>query len=459
MRALIFFVFAVQRAARQQRLHGLLLKPHFPGADIKSDGVFVNVRDFAEDAAAGDDFVADRERGEHVAVLLGALLLRADEQKIKHHQYQNQRQKLRYQPPAPRRRVLRPCKIRKHSRILTLFPRHSRVTPVIPAQAGIPPICKARRDSRLRGNDGGSVRITAKMNTALLIKLLVNGVIVGALYGVVAMSFVLIYKASKVVNFAQGEFLILGAFVCFWLATSLELPFYAAFVGSVLFMLVFGAALQYVVLRPMVGEPVISVIMVTVGLAFFFQALLKWLFGVDTSPLPPVFDTATVDIAGLRVETAYLLILGASAVTIALFYWFFTRSRTGLAMRATAFDQQAAQSLGISVEKMFGVAWAISAAVSAIAGITLGAVNGVSTQLAFTGIKVFPAVILGGLESVPGGVVGGIVIGVLENLAEFIDGQYLHWGNMYEIAPFYILIAILMIKPHGFWGTEDIERV
>ena len=297
------------------------------------------------------------------------------------------------------------------------------------------------------------------MNTALLIKLLVNGVIVGALYGVVAMSFVLIYKASKVVNFAQGEFLILGAFVCFWLATSLELPFYAAFVGSVLFMLVFGAALQYVVLRPMVGEPVISVIMVTVGLAFFFQALLKWLFGVDTSPLPPIFDTATVDIFGLRVETAYLLILGASAVTIALFYWFFTRSRTGLAMRATAFDQQAAQSLGISVEKMFGVAWAISAAVSAIAGITLGAVNGVSTQLAFTGIKVFPAVILGGLESVPGGVVGGIVIGVLENLAEFIDGQYLHWGNMYEIAPFYILIAILMIKPHGFWGTEDIERV
>ena len=309
------------------------------------------------------------------------------------------------------------------------------------------------------GNDDLFCVRIAGMNTALLVKLLINGVIVGSLYGVVAMSFVLIYKASKVVNFAQGEFLIVGAFACLWLATSQGLPFYAAFGGAVVFMFIFGAVLQWLVLRPLVGEPIISVIMVTVGLAFFFQALLKWLFGADTLQMPPIFDTATVNIGGLQVESAYLLILGVSLITIALFYWFFTRSRTGLAMRATAFDQQAAQSLGISVERMFGAAWAISAAVSAIAGITLGAVNGVSTQLAFTGIKVFPAVILGGLESVPGGVVGGLVIGILENLAEFIDGQYLHWGNMYEIAPFYILIVILMIKPHGFWGTEDIERV
>ena len=296
------------------------------------------------------------------------------------------------------------------------------------------------------------------MNWQLLAQLLLNGVIVGALYGVVAMCFVLIYKASRVVNFAQGEFLIIGAFACFWLVSEFEMPFAAAFVFTMLFMAVFGAAIQFVVLRPLIGEPIISVIMVTIGLAIFFQAFLKWLFGVDTSSFPEVFSGGT-EMLGIRFEAAYMLILAVSVATMAAFYFFFTRSGAGLAMRATAFDQQAAQSLGISIQKSFALAWGISALVSAVAGITLGMVNGISTSLAFIGIKVFPAVILGGLDSVAGGVVGGIVIGVLENLAEFVDGQYLHWGNMHAVAPFYILVLILMVKPHGFFGTEDIERV
>lgn len=297
------------------------------------------------------------------------------------------------------------------------------------------------------------------MNTSLLIQLLINGLIVGTLYGVVAMSFVLIYKASRVVNFGQGELLILGAFFCFWLISYFHIPFFLGFLLTLVFMVVFGALLQYLVLRPLIGEPIISVIMMTVGLAIVFQATLKWLFGVDTSSLPQVFEQNYITIAGLQVETAYLLILVMSVLTMSVFYWFFTHSQMGLAMRATAFDQQVAQSLGVSIEKVFMLAWAISALVSGIAGVTLGLVNGVSTTLAFTGIKVFPAVILGGLDSILGGVIGGIVIGVLENLAEFIDGQYLNWGNMYEIAPFYVLIVILMIKPYGFFGTEDIERV
>ena len=297
------------------------------------------------------------------------------------------------------------------------------------------------------------------MNTELLLQLLLNGVIVGALYGVVAMCFVLIYKASRVVNFAQGEFLIIGAFACLWLVAEFHLSFFAAFAGTLVFMAIFGALLQAIVLRPLVGEPIISVIMVTIGLSIFFQAMLKWLFGVGTLSFSEVFASERVELLGLKIESAYLLILAASLITMAIFYWFFKFSRMGLAMRATAFDQQAAQSLGISVDRVFAAAWAISAMVSALAGVVLGLVNGISTALAFIGIKVFPAVILGGLDSIVGGVVGGIVIGVLENLAEFIDGQYLNWGNMYTIAPFYILIIILMIKPHGFFGTEDIERV
>jgi branched-chain amino acid transport system permease protein len=131
----------------------------------------------------------------------------------------------------------------------------------------------------------------------------------------------------------------------------------------------------------------------------------------------------------------------------------------GLAMRATAFNQQVAQSLGISIRQVFALSWGISAMVSAVAGVVVGIVNGVSSALSFFGIKVFPAVILGGLDSIVGGVLGGLIIGVLENLAHFVDTQWLNWGNLYEVAPFYVLIVILMIRPYGLFGTKDIERV
>lgn len=297
------------------------------------------------------------------------------------------------------------------------------------------------------------------MNGTLLFQLLVNGIIVGALYGVVAMSFVLIYKASQVVNFAQGEFLLIGAWVCWWMLTTFQIPFVWGFLFTLVFMMIFGILLQIVVLRPMIGEPIISVIMVTIGLSIFFQALMKWMFGVFAKPFPPVFRAETMSVLGLQVQTAYLASLGVSLLIMAGFGWFFKFSRTGLAMRATAFDQQAAQSLGISVRRVFAMSWAISAMVSAVAGVVVGIVNGVSSALSFFGIKVFPAVILGGLDSVVGAVIGGLIIGLLENFAHYVDSQYLNWGNMYEIAPFYVLIIILMIKPYGLFGTKDIERV
>ena len=293
----------------------------------------------------------------------------------------------------------------------------------------------------------------------LLFQLLVNGLIVGALYGVVAMSFVLIYKASRIVNFAQGEFLLIGAWTCWWLLTSWQLPFWIGFPITLAFMLVFGIVLQVVVLRPMIGEPIISVIMVTIGLSIFFQAMMQWMFGVFAKAFPTIFSSPTVNILGLDVQTVYVMSLVISILIMAGFGWFFKYSRMGLAMRATAFDQQVAQSLGISVRHMFAMSWAISAMVSAVAGVTVGVVNGVSSALSFFGIKVFPAVILGGLDSVAGAVLGGLIVGVLENLAHYLDSQWLNWGNMYEIAPFYVLIVILMIKPYGLFGTKDIERV
>lgn len=297
------------------------------------------------------------------------------------------------------------------------------------------------------------------MNTQLLVQLLINGLIIGTLYGVVAMCFVLIYKSTQVVNFAQGEFLLIGAWVCWWLLTDFGLPFWIGFPVTLLFMVVFGILLQVVVLRPLIGEPIISVIMVTIGLSIFFQAIMKWIFGTWAKPFPQVFATKAVNIGGLQVQTAYVMSVVISLIIMVGFAWFFKYSRMGLAMRATAFNQQVAQSLGISVKQVFAMAWAISAMVSALAGVVVGMVNGVSSALSFFGIKVFPAVILGGLDSIVGAIIGGLIVGVLENMAEFVDGQYLNFGNLYTVAPFYVLVIILMIKPYGLFGTQQIERV
>ena len=292
-----------------------------------------------------------------------------------------------------------------------------------------------------------------------LIQLLVNGLIIGLLYGVVAMSFVLIYKSSQVVNFAQGEFLLVGAWACWWLLAKFALPFYLAFLLTLIFMIFFGILVQIIVLKPLIGEPIISIIMVTIGLSIFFQAMMNWMFGVFTEPFPAIFSTESIKIFGLNVQTAYLMSGLISILIMISFALFFKKSRLGLAMRATAFDQQAAQSLGVSIKQVFAAAWAISAMVSAVAGVVFGIVNGISSGIAFMGIKVFPAVILGGLDSVLGAILGGLVIGLLEHTAHYIDVQFLNVGNLMRIAPFYALIIILMIKPYGFFGTKDIERV
>ncbi len=297
------------------------------------------------------------------------------------------------------------------------------------------------------------------MSSSLLLQLVVNGLIVGTLYGVVGMCFVLIYKSTQVVNFAQGEFLLIGAWTCWWLVVQAHLPFWAAFPMTFLFMMAFGIALQVIVLRPLIGEPIISVIMVTIGLSIFFQAMMKWIFGVWPQPFPEIFPVKSVDVLGLQVQPAYLMSMAVSLLIMVAFAWFFKYSRFGLAMRATAFDQQVAQSLGISVKRVFAMAWAISAMVSALAGVVVGMVNGVSSALSFFGLKVFPAVIVGGLDSIVGAVIGGLIVGLIENLAEYVDGQWLHLGNLYGVAPFYVLVIILMVKPYGLFGTKKIERV
>jgi len=291
------------------------------------------------------------------------------------------------------------------------------------------------------------------------LQLALNGLVVGCIYALVALGFVVIFKATSILNFAQGEFLLLGAYVNLVLMDQLHLPFAAAFLVTLSFSVVLGLVLERVLLRPLLGQPVISVIVVTLGLSSVLKAIVQGIWGTDTRPFPAVFPTEPVLLGPLPISQGYLWVIGCVTVLLLLFTAFFRFTRLGLAMRATAFSQQVALSMGISVKGIFALSWSIAAMVSAAGGALLGAVRGgVDGSLALFGLKVVPVVILGGLDSVAGAVVGGLVIGVLENLS----GGYLDpllGGGVKEVAPFVALVLILMVRPRGFFGKVHVDRV
>jgi branched-chain amino acid transport system permease protein len=292
-----------------------------------------------------------------------------------------------------------------------------------------------------------------------LLQLVLNGVVTGSIYSLVGLGFVVIYKSTSVLNFAQGEFLMLGAYVCLSLAVQYQLPFALAFLITLVFSAVLGILTERVVLRPMIGEPVISLIMVTLGLSALLKAIVQAIWGTDLRPFPNIFPVTPVQLGPLPVSQGYLYSTASVAVLLLIFTLFFKFTRAGIAMRATAFSQQVALSMGISVKRIFALSWSIAAVVSAIGGILLAGVRGgLDASLAFFGLKVIPVVILGGLDSVGGAIVGGVVMGVLENLA----GGYLDplvGGGAKEVAPFIVLVLILSVKPYGLFGKVKIERV
>jgi branched-chain amino acid transport system permease protein len=291
------------------------------------------------------------------------------------------------------------------------------------------------------------------------LQLVLNGLVIGSIYALVGLGFVIIYKSSSILNFAQGEFLMLGAYVCLAIFVTFRVPFLAAFALTLVFSAILGVLMERVLLRPMIGEPVISVIMLTLGLSSVLKAVVQGLWGTDTRPYPEIFPTAPVQVGPLPVSQGYLYSMASVLLLLALFSVFFKYSRDGVAMRATAFSQQVALSMGISVKRMFALAWSIAAVVSAVGGVLLGGLRGgVDGAFAFYGLKVIPVVILGGLDSVAGAIVGGVVMGVLENLS----GGYLDpifGGGVKEVAPFVALVGILTVRPYGLFGKVKIERV
>ena len=297
------------------------------------------------------------------------------------------------------------------------------------------------------------------MDINFFLQLVINGLVVGSVYALVALGFVIIFKSTSVVNFAQGEFLLLGAYISLAVVGQYNVPFWVALIITLIFSVVLGMLIERLILRPMIGEPVISVIMVTLGLSSVLKAIVQGIWGTDTRPFPEIFPSTPVQIGPLPVSQGYIYSVVCVAILLLLFTLFFKYSRAGIAMRATAFSQQVAMSMGISVRRMFALAWAIAAVVSAIGGILLGGVRGgVDAALAAIGLKVIPVVILGGLDSIIGAIVGGLLVGVLENLAGgYLDPLF--GGGVKEVAPFVVLVLILMIKPYGLFGKVHIDRV
>jgi branched-chain amino acid transport system permease protein len=288
--------------------------------------------------------------------------------------------------------------------------------------------------------------------------LLSNGVLIGLMYSLIALGFVLVYKATDAINFAQGEFVMIAGFVVaaalalygapLWLAVGLAL---AAMIG-------FGFGLERVVLRPLIGRPIVAVIMATIGLAAVFRGGGPLLWGAETKPLPLPISDEPIVWGPLFIPPIQLLGGIVSLAFLAVFGWFFLKSRQGIAMRAVADSQQVAMAMGIDVERYFALAWAMTGVVSALGGVIWGNLLGVDVHLSLVGLKVFPVVILGGLDSIPGAIVGGLLVGIVENVAAGYVDPYVGGGTK-DFAPYVLMIVALMIRPYGIFGKPIIERV
>ncbi len=290
------------------------------------------------------------------------------------------------------------------------------------------------------------------MNT--FISLAVYGLADGAILALAALGFVLIYKATRVINFAQGEFLLVGAYTFYSAFVLLRLPLILAAVVGVVIATVLGVVVERFILRPLIGESAISVIMVTIGLSAVLKALVQVFFGTAVREQPPILPTGSMSLAGATIPVNRLLVVLIAGAVLALFTLFYSRSRHGIAMRAVADDQQAALTMGISVHRVFALAWALAAVSALIAGVLLADLGAVEQSIAAFGLIVFPVVILGGLDSVPGTVAGGLIIGLLK---QFVSG-YADPG-LAEVVPYLVLVAILMVRPYGLFGETRIERV
>ena len=288
--------------------------------------------------------------------------------------------------------------------------------------------------------------------------LLTNGIMIGLMYALIALGFVLIYKATDAINFAQGEFVMFAGFIAAGMAATAGFSFWVSAAIAIAGMVALGFGLERVVLRPLIGRPIIAVVMATIGLAAVLRGVAVLLFGAGTQAIVmPVGDTPLF-LGPVMLPPVQLIGAGVSILFLAGFTWFFLKSRVGIAMRAVADNQQVSMAMGINIRRYFALAWALAGIVSALGGVVWGSMLGIDNQLALVGLKVFPVVILGGLDSVAGAVIGGLIVGIVENLAAGYLDPYVGGGTK-DFAPYVLMILVLMIRPEGIFGRRRIERV
>jgi len=289
------------------------------------------------------------------------------------------------------------------------------------------------------------------------LQLVLTGTMVGSIYGLVAMGFVLIFKASKVFNLAQGEMLMLFAWVTYAFLVQLNLPLPVSLILTLISAVLFGLVVERFPLRPMFGQPVFAIVMVTLGLAVIIKGITAVFWGflgtvnypVGTLPREPV------SIGGAMISQTYLYAFFSCMLLLLVFTIFFRFTKVGLRMRAVAEGHWLAQSKGININTVLAISWIISAVLSAVGGFFLGSMQGLSTNLYFIGLFAIPAALLGGFESIPGAIIGGIVLGLSESLA----GGYITGISIRSVLPYLLVILVLIFRPHGLFGLKEIERV
>ena len=289
-----------------------------------------------------------------------------------------------------------------------------------------------------------------------ILQLLISGVAQGCIYGLIALGFVLIYKATETVSFAQGELMMLGAFLALALLTMLGMPFWIAIPATMLGMGLFGLVAERAVIRPILGQPAFSIVMLTIGISYVARGAVTMIpdVGTDTRLLPVPYNDAITRVGELVVDIEQMVVIGATAVLCVALAMLFRHTKIGIAMQASSQNQLAAYYMGIPVQRLNGLVWALAAAVAAIAGILLAPITFVHANMGIIGLKAFPAAVVGGFGSLPGAIVGGLIIGIVESMAGFFLPE-----GFKDIAAYVVVLVMLMVRPNGLFGEKLTKKV
>lgn len=289
-----------------------------------------------------------------------------------------------------------------------------------------------------------------------ILQLLVSGIAQGCIYGLIALGFVLIYKATETVSFAQGELMMLGAFLGLALMAGLGFPFWLAVLAAIVAMALFGVALEFVVIRPILGQPAFSIVMLTIGIGYVARGGITMIpkIGTETHTLAVPYRNEVLHLGELVLAVEQIVVIGTTALLSALLYAIFRFSRIGVAMQAASQNQLAAWYMGIPVKRLNGLAWGLAAAVAAIAGLLLAPITFVHANMGFIGLKAFPAAVVGGFGSLPGAIVGGLVIGIVESMSGFFLPE-----GFKDVAAYVVVLLMLAVAPNGLFGDKVAKKV